>query len=119
LEATININAEPPGKKMRGVAALSAGERTLTATSLLFALYMVRPAPYCILDEVDGPLDDANVGRFVALLRRFSKQTQFIVVTHNKITMAAVDYLYGVTQEIKGISKIGSVNLGEAIGYAG
>jgi chromosome segregation protein len=119
LEAPININAEPPGKKMRGMAALSNGERTLTATSLLFALYMVRPAPYCILDEVDGPLDDANVGRFVGLLRRFSKQTQFIVVTHNKITMAAVDFLYGVTQEIKGISKIGSVKIEEAVGFAG
>jgi chromosome segregation protein len=75
---------------------------------------MVKPSPYCILDEVDGPLDDANIGRFVGLLRRFSRQTQFIVVTHNKRTMAACDMLYGVTQEIKGISRIASVQLDEA-----
>lgn len=114
LEAEIEVNARPTGKKMRGVRALSGGERALTATSLLFALYMVKPSPYCILDEVDGPLDDANIGRFVGLLRRFSRQTQFIVVTHNKRTMAACDMLYGVTQEIKGISRIASVQLDEA-----
>jgi chromosome segregation protein len=111
LEAEIEINACPPGKKMRGVKALSAGEQALTATSLLFALYMVKPSPYCILDEIDGPLDDANIGRFMQLLRRFSHQTQFVVITHNKRTMAASDRLYGVTQEIKGISKVGSVRL--------
>jgi len=111
LEAEIEINARPPGKKMMGVRILSDGEKALTATSLLFALYMVRPSPYCILDEIDGPLDDANIGRFMGLLRRFSHQTQFIVITHNKRTMAAADMLYGVTQEIKGISKVGSVRL--------
>jgi chromosome segregation protein len=114
LEGKIEINARPTGKKMRGVALLSGGERALTATALLFALYMVKPSPYCILDEVDGPLDDANIGRFVQLLRRFSRQTQFIIVTHNKRTMAASDRLYGVTQEIKGISRIASVQLDEA-----
>jgi chromosome segregation protein len=111
LEAEIDINARPPGKKMMGVRILSDGEKALTATSLLFALYMVKPSPYCILDEIDGPLDDANIGRFMALLRRFSHQTQFVVITHNKRTMAAADRLYGVTQEIKGISKVGSVRL--------
>jgi len=111
LEAEIEINARPTGKKMRGVRALSGGERALTATSLLFALYMVKPSPYCILDEIDGPLDDANIGRFLALLRRFSHQTQFVVITHNKRTMAGCDMLYGVSQEIKGISKIGSIRL--------
>ncbi len=111
LEAEIEINARPPGKKMMGVRILSDGEKALTATSLLFALYMVKPSPYCILDEIDGPLDDANIGRFMALLRRFSHQTQFVVITHNKRTMAAADRLYGVTQEIKGISKVGSVRL--------
>lgn len=116
LEALIHINARPTGKKMRGVQLLSGGERALTATALLFAMYMVKPSPYCILDEVDGPLDDANIGRFVQLLRRFSRQTQFIVVTHNKRTMAASDRLYGVTQEIKGISRIASVQLEEAAG---
>ncbi len=114
LDAKIEINARPTGKKMRGVSLLSGGERALTAISLLFALYLVRPSPYCILDEVDGPLDDANIGRFVHLLRRFSHQTQFIVVTHNKRTMAASDMLYGVTQENKGISKLVSVQLDEA-----
>jgi chromosome segregation protein len=111
LEAEIVINARPPGKKMMGVRALSGGERALTATSLLFALYMVKPSSYCILDEIDGPLDDANIGRFMGLLRRFSLQTQFVVITHNKRTMAASDRLYGVTQEIKGVSKVGSVRL--------
>jgi len=114
LDAKIEINARPTGKKMRGVSLLSGGERALTAVSLLFALYLVRPSPYCIMDEVDGPLDDANIGRFVNLLRRFSHQTQFIVVTHNKRTMAASDMLYGVTQEVKGISKLVSVQLDEA-----
>jgi chromosome segregation protein len=114
LDAKIEINARPTGKKMRGVSLLSGGERALTAISLLFALYLVRPSPYCIMDEVDGPLDDANIGRFVNLLRRFAHQTQFIVVTHNKRTMAASDMLYGVTQEIKGISKLVSVQLDEA-----
>ena len=111
LETDIEINARPPGKKMMGVKILSDGEKALTATSLLFALYMVKPSPYCILDEIDGPLDDANIGRFMGLLRRFSHQTQFVVITHNKRTMAASDKLYGVTQEIKGISKVGSVRL--------
>jgi chromosome segregation protein len=114
LDSKIEINARPTGKKMRGVSLLSGGERALTAISLLFALYLVRPSPYCIMDEVDGPLDDANIGRFVNLLRRFSHQTQFIVVTHNKRTMAASDMLYGVTQEIKGVSKLVSVQLDEA-----
>jgi len=114
LDAKIEINARPTGKKMRGVSLLSGGERALTAISLLFALYLVRPSPYCIMDEVDGPLDDANIGRFVNLLRRFAHQTQFIVVTHNKRTMAASDMLYGVTQEVKGISKLVSVQLDEA-----
>ncbi len=114
LEAGIEINARPTGKKMRGVASLSNGERALTAIALLFAIYLVKPSPFCILDEVDAPLDDANIGRFVELLRRFSRQTQFVVVTHNKRTMAAADRLYGVTQEIKGISQIAAVQLDEA-----
>jgi chromosome segregation protein len=118
LEAEIEVNARPTGKKMRGVRALSGGERALTAVSLLFAIYMEKPSPYCVLDEVDGPLDDANIGRFVELLRHFSRQTQFVLVTHNKRTMAASDMLYGVTQEIKGISRIASVKLDDAVGFA-
>ena len=118
LEAEIEVNARPTGKKMRGVRALSGGERALTAVSLLFAIYMEKPSPYCVLDEVDGPLDDANIGRFMELLRHFSMQTQFILVTHNKRTMASADMLYGVTQEIKGISRIASVKLDDAVGFA-
>ena len=115
LEAAIEVNARPTGKKMRGTTALSGGERALTAVSLLFAIYMEKPSPYCVLDEVDAPLDDANIGRFMELLRHFSNKTQFILVTHNKRTMAAADMLYGVTQEIKGISRIASVKLDDAV----
>jgi chromosome segregation protein len=118
LEARIDIHARPTGKKMQAISLLSGGERALTATALLFALYLIRPSPYCIMDEVDAPLDDANIGRFVDLLRKFSHQTQFIVVTHNKRTMAASDMLYGVTQEIKGISQLASVQLDEAVKLA-
>ncbi|HEX7511328.1 MAG TPA: hypothetical protein VF335_08515, partial [Chitinivibrionales bacterium] len=114
LEAAIHINVRPGGKKMRGVSLLSGGERALTAISLLFALYLVKPSAYCILDELDAPLDDANIGRFVNILRKFSEQTQFIVVTHNKRTMEAADLLYGVTQQEKGISTIVSVKVEEA-----
>ena len=97
-----------------GVGLLSGGERALTAISLLFALYLVKPSAYCILDELDAPLDDANIGRFVTILRKFSEQTQFIVVTHNKRTMEAADLLYGVTQQESGISTIVSVKVEEA-----
>lgn len=113
LEAAIHINVRPGGKKMRGVGLLSGGERALTAISLLFALYLVKPSAYCILDELDAPLDDANIGRFVNILRKFSEQTQFIVVTHNKRTMEAADLLYGVTQQESGISTIVSVKVEE------
>ena len=113
LEAAININVRPGGKKMRGVNLLSGGERALTAISLLFALYLVKPSAYCILDELDAPLDDANIGRFVNILRKFSERTQFIVVTHNKRTMEAADLLYGVTQQESGVSTIVSVKVEE------
>jgi chromosome segregation protein len=113
LEAAIHINVRPGGKKMRGVGLLSGGERALTAISLLFALYLVKPSAYCILDELDAPLDDANIGRFVNILRKFAEQTQFIVVTHNKRTMEAADLLYGVTQQESGVSSIVSVKVEE------
>ncbi|MCL2689116.1 MAG: chromosome segregation protein SMC [Chitinispirillia bacterium] len=109
LEAPIHINVRPGGKKMRGVQLLSGGERALTAISLLFALYLVKPSAYCILDELDAPLDDANIGRFVKVLRKFAEKTQFIIITHNKGTMEATDLLYGVTQLEKGVSTIASV----------
>ncbi len=114
LEAKIEINARPTGKAMRGVQLLSGGERALTAISLLFALYLTRPSPYCLMDEVDAPLDEANIGRFVGLLKKFSTRTQFIIVTHNKVTMEAADRLYGVTMEERGISRLVSVKFEEA-----
>ncbi len=114
LEAAIHINVRPAGKKMRGVQLLSGGERALTAISLLFALYLVKPSAYCILDELDAPLDDANTGRFIKVLRKFAEKTQFIVITHNKRTMEAADLLYGVTQQDKGVSTIVSVKFDEA-----
>jgi chromosome segregation protein len=113
LEAPIYINVRPAGKKMRGVQLLSGGERALTAISLLFALYLVKPSAYCILDELDAPLDEANIGRFVKVLQKFAEKTQFIVITHNKRTMEAADLLYGVTQHEKGVSSIVSVRFNE------
>ena len=89
LECEIEILARPRGKNLQSISLLSAGERALTAIALLFAIYLVKPSPFCLLDEVDAPLDDANVDRFVALLRRFSGKTQFVVITHNKKTMEA------------------------------
>jgi len=88
---------------------LSAGEKSLTAIALLFAIYQYKPSPYCILDEVDAPLDDVNIQKFKRVLNKFAEDTQFIVVTHNKLTMEAADYLYGVTMEQKGVSKLVSV----------
>ncbi len=111
LESNIEITAKPPGKKPRSIDMLSGGEKTLTAIALLFAIYLVKPSPFCILDEVDAPLDDENLRRFNNLIKEFSKNTQFIIVTHMKITMEAADTLYGITQQEVGISKIVSVNL--------
>jgi chromosome segregation protein len=113
LEAKIEIIAKPRGKRPHSIDLLSGGEKTLTAIALLFAIYLVKPSPFCILDEVDAPLDDANIDRFVQLVRRFDKDTQFIIVTHNKRTMAAADTMYGVTQEEDGVSKIVSVRFTE------
>jgi chromosome segregation protein len=110
LEARIEIVAKPRGKRPHSIDMLSGGEKTLTAIALLFAIYLVKPSPFCILDEVDAPLDDANIDRFIRIIRRFSGNTQFIVVTHNKRTMAAADTLYGVTMEEEGVSKIVAVN---------
>lgn len=109
LSAEIIIEANPKGKKLGSLALLSGGEKTLTAISILFAIYLVKPSPFCILDEVDAPLDDVNVGRFTAALESFSNRTQFIVVTHNKLTMSAARQLYGITMEEQGVSKVVSV----------
>ena len=109
LEADISIEAQPPGKRNSSIRLLSSGEKALTAISLLFAIYQVKPSPYCILDEVDAPLDDVNIHKFTKVLGKFCDETQFIIVTHNKLTMEIADFMYGVTQEKKGISKLVSV----------
>jgi chromosome segregation protein len=105
-ETGIDIVAKPKGKRPTSITQLSGGEKTLTATALLFAIYLIKPAPFCILDEVDAPLDDANVGKFTNMIRQFSKESQFIIVTHNKMTMSAVDIIYGVTMQEAGVSKL-------------
>lgn len=109
LESRLEIISRPRGKRPLTITQLSGGERALTAISLLFALYMVKPSPFCFLDEIDAPLDDINVGRFLKIVKNFSEQTQFIIITHNKITMEAADTLYGVTMEEPGVSKVVSV----------
>ncbi len=113
LESDIEIRAKPPGKRLHSIETLSQGEKTLTALSFLFAIYLVKPSPFCILDEVDAPLDDANVERFLNLLSIFSKEVQFILITHNRRTMEFADVLYGITMADDGISKVLSVKLVE------
>jgi chromosome segregation protein len=115
LEAKIEILAKPKGKRPTSIELLSGGEKTLTATALLFAIYLVKPSPFCILDEVDAPLDDANVDRFTKLLQEFSNNTQFIIVTHNKRTMTAAVNMYGVTMQEEGISKLAAVQFNDDI----
>ena len=105
-ETGIDIVAKPKGKRPSSITQLSGGEKTLTATALLFAIYLIKPAPFCILDEVDAPLDDANVGKFTQMIRQFSENSQFIIITHNKTTMATVDVIYGVTMQEPGVSKL-------------
>ena len=105
-ETGIDIVAKPKGKRPSSIGQLSGGEKTLTATALLFAIYLIKPAPFCILDEVDAPLDDANVGKFTNMIKKFSENSQFIIVTHNKQTMSAVDVIYGVTMQEAGVSKL-------------
>jgi chromosome segregation protein len=111
LESGIEIIAQPPGKKNSTVEVLSGGEKAMTAVALIFAIFLIKPSPFCLLDEVDAPLDEANVGRFNDLIRELTDRTQFIVITHNKRTMQIADTLYGVTMEEPGISKLVSVNL--------
>jgi len=115
LEAKIEIIAKPKGKRPTSIELLSGGEKTLTATALLFAIYLVKPSPFCILDEVDAPLDDANVDRFTKLIKEFSVQTQFIIVTHNKRTMESSQNMYGVTMQEEGISKLAGVHFDEEV----
>jgi chromosome segregation protein len=118
LESPIEIHASPRGKKTQRIDLLSGGERALTALSLLFAIYLVKPSPFCVLDEVDAPLDENNIGRFIRLLHDFKDHTQFVVITHNPRTIEAADWIYGVTMEEPGVSKIVGVRLEDALEQA-
>ena len=111
LEAGLDIIVQPPGKKLQNVALLSGGEKALTAVALVFSIFLIKPSPFCLLDEVDAPLDDANIGRFNEIVREMTTFSQFIVITHNKATMAVADTLFGVTMEEPGVSKLVSVRL--------
>jgi chromosome segregation protein len=115
LNAGVDIVAEPPGKKLQSISLLSGGEKALTAIAILFAILRLRPMPFCLLDEIEAALDDSNVERFANYLKRFSQDTQFIVITHRKPTMELADRLYGVTMEEKGVSRVVAVNLSDAI----
>jgi chromosome segregation protein len=111
LESGIDIVASPPGKRLQSVQLLSGGEKALTAIALMFAIFKYKPSPFCLLDEIDAPLDDANIGRFVEMLRSMLDRTQFIVITHNRKTMEIANRLYGVTMEEPGVSKLISIQL--------
>jgi len=111
LESGIDIVASPPGKRLQSVMLLSGGEKALTAIALMFAIFRYKPSPFCLLDEIDAPLDDANIGRFVEMLRSMLDRTQFIVITHNRKTMEIANRLYGVTMEEPGVSKLISLQL--------
>ena len=113
LESDIDIIAKPKGKRPLTINQLSGGEKTLTATALLFSMYLLKPAPFCIFDEVDAPLDDANIDKFNNIIRNFSKDSQFVIVTHNKRTMTSTDVIYGITMVEKGVSRVVPVDLRE------
>ena len=111
LGTGVEIMAQPPGKKVSSLELLSGGEKALTAVSLIFGIFLMKSSPFCLLDEVDAPLDEVNVGRFCDLVRELAERTQFIIITHNKRTMEIADRLYGVTMQQRGVSKVVSVNL--------
>ena len=113
LESDIDIIAKPKGKRPLSINQLSGGEKTLTAIAILFSLYLLKPAPFCIFDEVDAPLDDTNIDKFNNIIRKFSDQSQFIVVSHNKRTIASTDVIYGVTMIEQGVSRVVPVDLRE------
>ena len=113
LESGIEIIARPPGKKLQSISLLSGGERTMTAVALLFSLFKVKPSPFCVLDELDAALDDANINRFIDALKGFLHHSQFILITHSRQTIAAADVIYGVTMESRGISKIVSMQFAD------
>ena len=111
LNSGIEIFAQPPGKRLENIALLSGGERSLTAVALLFATYMVKPSPFCVLDEIDAALDEENIGRFINILGEFGRSSQFIIITHNKKTVASAKTLLGVTMAESGVSQIISVRI--------
>ncbi len=113
LECGIDIIARPPGKRPQSVTLLSGGERTMTAVALLFSIFMIKPAPFCMLDELDAALDDANIGRFVDQLKEFLVNSQFLIITHNQHTIAGSDLVYGVSQQEKGVSRVISMKLSD------
>jgi chromosome segregation protein len=115
LDAGIQIFAQPPGKKNSSIHLLSGGEKALTALSFVFSLFQLNPAPFCLLDEVDAPLDDSNTDRFCNLVRKMSRQTQFIFISHNKITMEMAHQLIGVTMQERGVSRVVAVEIEEAV----
>ena len=118
LESGIEIIAQPPGTRLKSISLLSGGQRTMTAVALLFAIYMVKPSPFCLLDELDAPLDEANIGRFVDILRQFTKHSQFLIITHNKRTISSADTIYGVTMQERGVSKVISMRFNREAGSA-
>ncbi len=115
LDAGVQVMAQPPGKRNSSIHLLSGGEKALTAISLVFALFQLNPAPFCLLDEVDAPLDDSNTQRFCDLVRRMSAQTQFLFISHNKITMEMAAQLIGVTMPESGVSRVVAVDIEEAL----
>ncbi|MCD6359604.1 MAG: AAA family ATPase, partial [Armatimonadetes bacterium] len=114
LESGVEVMAQPPGKRQKHLTLLSGGERALTALALLFAMLKVKPSPFCVLDEIDAALDEANTDRFVELLKEFARRSQFIVITHNPRTMEAMDLLHGITMQEAGVSQRISVELADA-----
>ena len=115
LDAGVQVMAQPPGKRNSSIHLLSGGEKALTAISLVFALFQLNPAPFCLLDEVDAPLDDTNTGRFCDLVKRMSAQTQFLFISHNKISMEMAEQLVGVTMPESGVSRVVAVDIDQAL----